>query len=432
MSGKAALDKNALPPPAAWPALTVAVSEVPVPLVTDPGDAVIRVTSTAICGSDLHLYEHAMPGMKPGDVLGHEFMGVVEEVGSDVKKVQPGDRVVVAFDIACGACFFCKKQPYSSCAASNPSHVQEAVYGQASGGFFGYSHLTGGWQGGQAEYVRVPVGECDFVRTCVFVGRAADVNVLKVPRELEDEQVVLLSDILPTAWHACELDRGVGILAAHCALHRGARRVILIDAVQYRLDFAAARPELRGVEVLNRNDKSPLDALKELCKDEPGGAPDVVVDAVGMHYATSLLHKVQVSLQLETDTPEIVNECVRAVRKGGRVAVVGAYAGFVNAFQLGAFMEKQLTIRGGQTPVQARKYWHTLLDKIQSKALNPGMVITHLLPLEEVAKGYDIFNSKRPADGCVKVVLKTAAAAGAAAGAAGASAGVGPVAVEAK
>ncbi|GBF89541.1 zinc-type alcohol dehydrogenase [Raphidocelis subcapitata] len=385
----------------------VAVKSVPAPAVTDSTDAILRITSTAICGSDLHLYVHAMPGMKAGDVLGHEAMGVVEEVGPDVTSLRPGDRVAVCFDICgCGgACFFCSRGLYSSCAASNPSRVQAEMYGQPTGGFFGYSHLTGGWQGGQAERLRVPV---------------ADSNCLKLPDDVPDNQAVLLTDILPTAWHANELGEvgagdvvaiwgagPVGILAAHCAQHRGARRVILIDPAQYRLDFAAAR--LPGLETLNpTKGKGAVAALYEMTAGEPGGAPDVVIDAVGMHYASSLAHKAQMALQLETDSPEAINECIRCVRKGGRVSIVGAYAGWTNAFMIGAFMEKQLTMRGGQTPVQ--KYWGALLEKVRSGALNPALVVTHTLPLEEAPAGYEMFNAKRPEDGCIKVVLKTPAA----------------------
>ncbi|WIA30950.1 hypothetical protein OEZ86_000999 [Tetradesmus obliquus] len=377
------------------------VKEVPRPMVTDPADVLLRVTNTAICGSDLHLYVHGMPSMKSGDVLGHEFMGVVEEVGDAVTKVKRGDRVLVAFDIACGHCFFCNHGYQSSCDSTNPSKVQEAMYGQAAGGFFGYSHLTGGYQGGQADFVRVPFG---------------DVNCLKVPDGLADHDALFLTDILPTAWHANEMGEvhegdvvaiwgagPVGILAAHCAQHRGARRVIMIDSVQDRLDFV--KRKLPGVETLNFKEKETVSALREMTANEPGRGPDVVIEAAGFHYSKSWLHAIEMKLQLETDTADMLNEMITAVRKGGRISIVGVYIGFVNHLNIGAFMEKQLTMRGGQTPVQ--RYWPTLLPKVQAGELVPSMVITHVLPLEQAPKGYKIFNEK--SDGCIKVVLQPGA-----------------------
>ncbi|KAG6542235.1 hypothetical protein Mapa_016363 [Marchantia paleacea] len=369
-------------------------SRKPMPLVTDPRDVVLQVTSTAICGSDLHLYLGNMLGMVPGDVLGHEFMGVVHEVGPDVKSVKKGDRVVVCFDIGCGECYFCSKlQAFSCCGNTNPSQDEKAMYGDRTAGFFGYSHLTGGYPGGQAEYVRVPL---------------ADVNTLQVPENLSDEKVVLLSDILPTAWHANELGEvgegdvvaiwgagPVGILAAHCAQARGAKEVFLIDAVQYRLDFA--KDKLPRLRTINFKQEKVYDALRKVASH----GVDVGIDAVGMHYANSVFHKVQKMTMMETDTPEIVNDIIYNVRKAGRVSVVGAYAGFTNHFNLGAFMEKSLTMRGGQTPVQ--KYWKHLLELVQKSQLNPSLVITHQPPLEQAPEMYKTFNDK--VDNCVKVVM---------------------------
>lgn len=373
---------------------SIKVEERPVPLLTDPTDVVIKVTATAICGSDLHLYLKGVAGMKSGDILGHEPMGVVEQVGPEVKNVKVGDRVVIAFDLGCGHCYYCNHQLFSSCNSTNPSKVQEAMYGDACGGFLGYSHLTGGWPGGQAEYLRVPF---------------ADVNCLKVPDSLTDEQVLFLSDILPTAWHGCELGEvhegdnvaiwgagPVGQLAAQCARHRGAKQVFLIDSVPYRLEFAKATLGA-DIHTINFKDTNVIKTLKELTEE----GPDVCIDCTGSHYATNLLHKVEYALQLELDTPEIVNECVEACRKGGRISVIAAYIGYVNHFNLGAFMEKQLTMRGGQTPCQ--KYWPTLLEKVKTGALDPTKIITHKLPLEEAADGYHVFNEKT--DNCIKVVL---------------------------
>ncbi|KAF6234312.1 GroES-like protein [Scenedesmus sp. NREL 46B-D3] len=374
------------------------LKEVPRPMVTDPTDVLLRVTNTAICGSDLHLYLHGMPGLKSGDVLGHEFMGVVEEVGESVTNLKRGDRVLVAFDIACGQCFFCNHGYQSSCDSTNPSKVQEAMYGQAAGGFFGYSHLTGGYQGGQAEFVRVPFG---------------DINCLKVPEGLTDHEALFLTDILPTAWHANEMGEvhegdvvaiwgagPVGILAAHVAQHRGARRVIMIDSVQDRLDFV--KQKLPGVETLNYKEKETVSALREMTADEPGRGPDVVIEAAGFHYSKSWLHAIEMKLQVETDTADMLNEMITAVRKGGRISIVGVYVGYVNHLNIGAFMEKQLTMRGGQTPTQ--RYWPTLLPKVQAGELKPSMVITHVLPLEQAPKGFQLFNDKQ--DGCIKVVLQ--------------------------
>lgn len=373
---------------------SIKVEKRPVPLVTDPKDVVIKVTATAICGSDLHLYVHGVAGMKSGDTLGHEPMGIVHEVGPEVKNVKVGDRVVIAFDLGCGSCYYCNHQLYSSCNATNPSKIQEAMYGDACGGFLGYSHLTGGWPGGQAEYLRVPF---------------ADMNCLKVPEGLTDEQALFLSDILPTAWHANtlgEVHEGdnvaiwgagpVGQLSAQIAIHCGAKQVYLIDSVPYRLDFAKATLGPK-VHTINFKETKVIKTLKELTQE----GPDVCIDATGSHYATNLLHKVEQALQLEQDTPEIVNECIEACRKGGRVAIIAAYIGYTNHFNLGAFMEKQLTMRGGQTPVQ--KYWPDLLEKVKAGVLDPTKVITHRLPLEDAAHGYHVFNEKM--DSCMKVIL---------------------------
>ncbi|KAK9817038.1 hypothetical protein WJX72_008732 [[Myrmecia] bisecta] len=366
----------------------------PKPAVTDPQDVILKVTTTNICGSDLHLYLGYMPGMKSGDVLGHEFMGIVEEVGPDVKSVKKGDRVVACFDIGCGHCFYCNRELFSCCDRSNPSLGQEFLYGHRTAGLHGFGHLTGGWDGGQAEYARVPF---------------ADTNTIKVPQHLDDDQVVFLSDILCTAWHANELGGvgkddvvaiwgagPVGILAAHCAQVRGAKRVILIDNQAYRLKHAQAK--LPGLEIINFAEKDTLKALNELV---PNG-PDVGIEAVGFHYTKTMSSKVQMAVGLATDPSDMLNEIITAVRKGGRIGVVGVYAGKCNGFNIGAFMEKGMSMAAGQTPCQ--KYWHKLLEMIEAGKLDPTIVITHRLPLDKVAEGYKIFNEKT--DGCIKVVLK--------------------------
>ncbi|XP_024400198.1 uncharacterized protein [Physcomitrium patens] len=366
----------------------------PKPLITNPADVILRVTTTAICGSDLHMYMGAMPGMKSGDIVGHEFMGVVEAVGPEVKDIKEGDRVVAAFDIACGQCSACKLENYSGCDSTNPSWEQDVMYKDRTCGMFGYSHLTGGWDGGQAEFVRVPF---------------ADRNCLKVPAELDDEHVILLSDILPTAWHANELGRvgkgdnvaiwgcgPVGILAAQCAFQRGASRVVIIDEQPFRLDFA--KKKVPGLETINFKEKKTVEELRNLFSH----GPDVAIEAVGVHYVSNPLHKLEVMIGLETDSTEVINECIYAVRKGGRIGVVGAYAGYANHFNLGAFMEKGLSMAGGQTPVQ--KYWPTLLPLVQSGELDPTTVITHILGLGEAPEAYKHFNAKD--EGWIKVLMK--------------------------
>lgn len=382
----------------------IRVKEVGKPMVTDPKDVVVRVTSTAICGSDLHMYTGNMPGMKHGDILGHEFMGFVEDVGPEVRSLSRGDRVVVAFDIACGSCFYCKRSVFSSCDSTNPSKEQEVMYGHHTAGIFGYSHLTGGWDGGQAEWVRVPF---------------ADNMCLKVPHSIPDDDAVLLSDILPTAWHANEMGEvkegdnvaiwgsgPVGVLAAHCAFQRGANRVVLIDQEAYRLAFA--QEKMPRLEVINFREKAVKDALHEMFQSQDGHyiGPDVCIEAVGFHYANSWLHWAEMTLKLETDPSEILNQLIAVCRKGGRLSIVGVYAGYTNHFNIGAFMEKGLRMTGGQTPVQ--KYWKHLLHLVEEGQLTPSMVVTHHMPLEEGPKGYKIFNDKD--DRCMKVVLKPGAA----------------------
>lgn len=353
--------------------------------------------------------------MQKGDVMGHEFMGIVESVGPGVKDVKVGDRVVTAFDIACGACRFCKDlQVYSGCDTTNDSVAQEALYGHKTGGelllftffdmgfffgtdflfegIFGYSHMTGGWDGGQAQYVRVPY---------------ADTMVLKVPAHLPDLSAVLLSDILPTGWHATELGNvqegdvvaiwgcgPVGMLAAASAFYKKASRVIIIDNNEYRLNFA--KNHLSKLETINFTQTPTLPQLRKLVPD----GPDVSIEAVGLHYAPPL-HVAQMTIGLESDPPTILNEMIMATRKGGTLGVVGVYAGLTNGYNIGGFMEKGLKMGAGQTPVQ--KYWPTLLKLVESGELDPKWVVTHELPLEKAPEGYKIFNGKE--DNCVKIVL---------------------------
>jgi threonine dehydrogenase-like Zn-dependent dehydrogenase len=384
-------------------AKSILTTEVPKPTITDPSDVVVRITSSAICGSDLHLYLSSMPGMKSGDIMGHEPMGIVEEVGPNVKKVKVGDRVVCSFCLACGSCYYCQKQLFSGCDRTNPIVAEEKMMGARSSGMFGYSALTGGFAGGQSEYLRVPF---------------ADVNCLVVPSQQEsnltDTQLLFLSDILPTAWHGNELAQvspgdvvaiwgagPVGILSAHCAFARGARRVILVDRVAYRLDYAKSKiPNLETVDFSKARDSGEAQ-VAELCKNELAGAPDCCIECVGMHYTNSLMHRVEMAIGLETDSPEALNACLVAVRKGGHVAAIGAYGGFANHFNIGALMEKGLTIGSGQTPVH--RYWKDLLQRVINKELDPTIVVTHNMTLPEASKAYQMFNDKK--DNVIKVVL---------------------------
>ena len=406
-----------------------------VPAVTDEKDVVIRVTSAAVCGSDLHLYLGAMAGMERGDVLGHETMGIVVDVGPQVKHLNKGDRVVVAFDIACGECFYCQDGVFSSCDFTNPSEAQEKLYGHRTCGAFGYSHLTGGYWGGQAEYLRVPYGDVNCLRIPGPVSASSPSNSATTPNPdgsatttkneeheyLPDDKVLFLSDILPTAWWANEcgqVGKGdvvavmgagpVGVLACQAAFARGAKRVLVVDTVQWRLDFAqSAVPGVEPVLESESRTGTTFQAEKriaELCRSEPAGAPDVVLECVGMHYATTLVHKAEMALSLETDSPEALNTAIRAVRKGGRIGVVGVYAGLANHFNLGALMEKGLTMRLGQTSVQ--KYWKDLLGRVRRGELDPSVVVTHRVPLEEAPAAYSQFNSKEA--GVLKVVFRVA------------------------
>jgi len=383
---------------------SVTVSDCPKPAITDEADAVIRITSTAICGSDLHLYTGCVPGMRSGQVLGHEPMGIVESVGPKVTSIKPGDRVVIPFCLACGECYYCKQQLFSSCERTNPSITAEKMMGARTSGLLGHPEMLGGIPGGQAEFLRVPF---------------ADVNCLVVPPETElpDEKVLFLSDILPTAWHGTELasvNQGdvvaiwgagpVGLLIAQCAFARGAKRVIMVDNVPFRLQFA--KRLYPKVETVNFAEDSTSTAgekkVLELCQNEPAGAPDACIDCVGMHYAHSTIHKMEMAVGMETDSPEALNACIVACRKGGRIGGIGAYAGLCNHFNIGAFMEKCLSMRSGQTPVQ--RYWKELLGKVQRGELDPSVIVTHRMPLSEASKAYQIFNDKT--DDVIKVVLK--------------------------
>lgn len=368
------------------------ITDMAVPLVTDPHDAIIRVTSVAICGSDLHLYHGEFNGMHQGDVLGHEFMGIVEDIGSEVKQIKKGQRVVVSAVIACGYCEYCQKEQYSACDNTNPSKAMEVLVGHRCAGFFGYSHLTGGWQGGQAQYTRVPF---------------ADVNLLPVPDSVTDEQVVMLSDIACTAWQGLEfgeVQQGqtialwgcgpVGLIVIMWAKLRGVGRIIAIDHVPKRLEIARQF----GAETINYDEKQVIPTMLEIC---PGG-PDVCIDATGFPYAKEMVHKVERLLRLETDATSAIIEAVYLVKKFGYISVIGDYYGLTNHFPIGSLFDKGITFRAGVVCVQ--KYWKQLLKYILEGQVDLTKIITHTLPLEQGPLGYEIFDRQK--DTCIKVILK--------------------------
>ncbi|MEV7225783.1 MULTISPECIES: zinc-dependent alcohol dehydrogenase [Polymorphospora] len=379
----------------------VAVEDVPDPRIINPRDAVVRVTSTAICGSDLHLLQGYLPAMRKGDVLGHEFMGEIVELGNGVRDgLRVGDRVVVAFPIACGNCTSCERGLYSLCENSNPNAaVAELAMGHSPAGIFGYSHLLGGYAGGQAQYARVPF---------------ADVGALKIEDDLPDEKVLFLSDVLPTGYMAaemCDISRGdvvavwgagpVGYFSAVSAFLLGAGRVIVIDRFPYRLRLARERA---GAETINYEDTDVMDALREMTA---GRGPDACIDAVGMegHHASAALHaydKAKQTVKAETDRPHALREAVLSCRNGGTISAIGAYTGFIDKFPMGSFMNRSLTMRSGQAHVQ--RYMRPLLDRIRKGEIDPSAIITHTMRLDDAPHGYDIFKNKR--EDCVKVVLK--------------------------
>jgi len=370
------------------------------PEIINPRDAIVRITSTAICGSDLHLYDGYVPAMEKGDILGHEFMGEVVEVGPR-STLQPGQRVVVPFTISCGACYHCSKQQFSACDNSNPADNQDLgreAYGQPAAGIFGYSHLTGGYAGGQAEYVRVPF---------------SDVGPLVIPdASVADEQVLFLTDILPTAWMAIEnaqIEPGdtvaiwgcgpVGLFAVQCAFVMGAERVIAIDHFPNRLELARGF----GAEAINFEETQVYEALQDMTG---GIGPDATVDCVGLEahgaFADNVLDQIKVSTFLGTDRGHVIRQIIMATRKGGRVSMPGVYGGFVDKFPLGALMEKGLTLRTGQTHVQ--RYLRPLYDRIVAGELDTTFLISHTMALGDGPEGYRKFHDEQ--DSCTKIVLK--------------------------
>ena len=377
----------------------VAVDRVPDPRIINPRDAIIKITSTAICGSDLHLYDGFIPTMKAGDILGHEFMGEVVETGSEVRRLKKGDRVVIPFAIACGQCFFCNRQLWSLCDNSNPNAGMAAtLYGYSGSGLFGYSHLYGGYAGGQAEAARVPF---------------ADVGALVIPDGLPDEKVLFLSDIFPTGYMAaenCNIQPGdtvavwgcgpVGLFAQKSAYLLGAERVIAIDRIPERLRLAREKCKSEVI------DYSQTDVLEALAEMTAGRGPDACIDAVGLEAHGNTLggiyDRVKAKMYLATDRPTVLRQAIQACRKGGTVSIPGVYGGFLDKLPFGSAFAKGLTFKMGQTHVH--RYMRPLLERIRKGEIDPSFLITHRLPLDQAPAAYRTFRDK--ADDCIKVVLK--------------------------
>jgi threonine dehydrogenase-like Zn-dependent dehydrogenase len=378
---------------------TIRVENVPDPKILNERDAIVRITSTAICGSDLHLYDGYIPTMRRGDVLGHEFMGEVVEKGNRVHNLNVGDRVVVPFPISCGNCNACQNGLFSLCENSNPNaRLAEKLFGFPTAGIYGYSHLTGGFAGGQAEYARVPF---------------ADVGPIKIENGIPDESVLFLSDIFPTGYmgaEMCEIKGGdviaiwgagpVGQFAAASARMLGAERVIVIDRFDYRLRIARERT---GVETLNYEN---IDSVPEALKELTGGrGPDACIDAVGMeshhHGPLYAYDRAKQATRMESDRPFALREAIMSCRNGGIVSVIGVYGGFVDKFPMGQLMNRGISIKTGQCHVQ--RYMRQLLERIQEGQIDPSFVITHKIPLSQAPVGYEMFKHKL--DDCLKVVL---------------------------
>jgi threonine dehydrogenase-like Zn-dependent dehydrogenase len=387
-----------------WGKNEVRVENVPDPKILNPHDAIVRVTLTAICGSDLHLYDGYVPTMMRGDILGHEFMGEVMEVGSEVKNLAVGDRIIIPFPIGCGRCFFCKNGQWSLCDNTNPNAwMVEALMGYSGAGIYGYSHMYGGYSGGQAEYVRVPF---------------ADVNPLKIPNGLPDEKVLFLTDIFPTGYMAaenCGIRNGdtvgvwgcgpVGQFAIKSAWMLGAERVIAIDRIPERLQLAAADGRTETVNYSDVDDA--FDAIKELTG---GRGPDACIDAVGMeghgHTADAVLDRVKQAMKLQFDRAHSLRQAIHSCRKGGTVSIPGVYAGFIDKIPMGQAFGKGLTMKMGQTHVQ--NYTKPLLDRIAAGEIDPSFIITHRGTLDDAPELYRTFRDKE--DECIKCVMRPAAA----------------------
>ncbi|KAL4932445.1 zinc-dependent alcohol dehydrogenase [Aspergillus undulatus] len=380
----------------------VTTAEMPKPRVIDGADVVVRVTGSTVCGSDLHLYHGTIPQLQKGDVLGHECCGVVESIGPDIKDRKPGQRVTVSFPIACGTCKRCTAQQYSQCENTNENSITNAMYGKRTAGIFGYSHFTGGFAGGQAEYLRVPYG---------------DVNLLPISDEVPDEKALYLSDVIATSWH-CVVDTGVkegdtvavwgagpiGQMAVEFAFYHGAKRVIVIDGGEgaWRLGFVKGK--VPRVEILDFSALPKGENVSSQLRKMTDHQLDVCLECVGGEYAKGWVHFMEQMVGAETDTSEIVNEMITAVRPFGRVGLTGVYAGFTNHFNIGSLMQTGVRLIGnGQAPVQ--KYWKDLLELIRKGDIDPLHMVSHRFRLEDIAEVYAKFDKRE--GGIQKVYLET-------------------------
>ncbi|KAK5134687.1 hypothetical protein LTR08_006202 [Meristemomyces frigidus] len=378
----------------------VQMIECPKPKIIEDRDVILKITGSTVCGSDLHLLHGSVVEMQKGDILGHEFCGIIDQMGSAVKGLSIGDRVVASFQIACGDCYYCEKKLSSQCCKTNSNKIENAMYGGRTAGMFGYSHFTGGFAGGQAEYTRVPFG---------------DVNLLKLPDDVPDEKGLYLSDVVATSWN-CVVDTGVkegdvvaiwgagpiGQMAADFAFMNGASRVIMIDN-NWRLDFMKEKyPKVETVDYTQlKGSKAVIWKLKEMCD---GHGPDVALECVAGEYPKNWLHTIELATGLETDTSEIVNECIESVKNYGRVGITGVYVGYTNHFNIGSLMERGIRLIGnGQAPVHL--YWEDLLKKIQAGEIDPLKMVTHRVRIEDMAKVYYKFDKKE--DGMQKVYVQT-------------------------
>lgn len=377
----------------------ISVKNVHDPRILSPGDAIVKVTTAAICGSDLHLYNGVIPSMKKGDIMGHETMGEVVEVGPLVKKLKVGDRIVIPFDIGCGKCYHCEQEEFSACDNSNPNAVlADKLYGHSGAGLFGYSHLYGGYAGGQAEYIRVPF---------------ADTNSLVIPAGIDDEKVLFLSDIFPTGYMAaenCFIKEGdtvaiwgagpVGQMAIRSAFMLGAERVLAIDHYDARLRMA----EQAGAETINFDEVDGI--LDEIAYRTGGVGPDSCIDAVGLeahgHTVTATLDQVKMALSLATDRPDVLRQCMQACRKGGTISIPGVYGGLLDKVPFGAAFAKALTLKMGQTHTQ--RYMQPLLERILDDEIDPSFVISHRINLEKGPDAYQAFHEEK--EDFIKVVIK--------------------------
>ncbi|KAJ5825968.1 hypothetical protein N7474_003106 [Penicillium riverlandense] len=380
---------------------SIKLVEMKKPRIIDPGDVIVKVTGSTICGSDLHLYHGVIPELEKGDVLGHECCGIVETTGPEANKVKAGDRVVVSFPIACGECRNCRHERFSQCERTNENTIANAMYGKRTAGIFGYSHFTGGFAGGQAEYIRVPYG---------------NVNLLPIPAGVPDEKALYLSDVIATSWN-CVVDTGVkkgdvvgiwgggpiGQMCAQFSFFHGASRVILIDGgeASWRLDFV--KQKLPKLETVNFTQLSKGDSVTSRLKELVPDGLDVALECAAGEYAKGWAHYFEQMLGMETDTSELLNEMIVSVHAYGRVGVTGVYAGYTNHFNIGALMQTGVRLIGnGQAPVQ--KYWQQLMELIQKDEIKPLDMVTHRLRLEDIEKVYEAFDKRQ---GMQKIFLQT-------------------------